>query len=354
MIHIALPDSSRRRLVFYLAMEEYLAKHISDFPLGEYGAREVFFIWQVSPTVIFGRNQVMEAEVNIAYCKENGVQMYRRKSGGGCVYADMGNIMLSYISDSTDVAFTFDKFLQRLALILRRIGLNAERSGRNDILVDGKKVSGNAFFLLPKASIVHGTLLFDSDFEALQKAITPSEAKILSKGVDSVRQHVVNVKEVIEASACGDFKRMADIEVFKKYLISSFVSGSENGNINEIVLKESQIKAIEKIEASYLDPLFLYGKNHSYSIENNAKVEGAGEIRLAFEMLAGKIEACRVYGDFFPLKNGLEERLTAILKGLAYEEEVVRAALKDFPIEEYIMNLSNEAFLEDLLKTSPK
>lgn len=356
MIHIALPDSSQKRLVFYLAMEEYLAKHISDFPLGEYGVREVFFIWQVPPTVIFGRNQVMEAEVNIAYCKENGVQMYRRKSGGGCVYADMGNIMLSYISDSTDVAFTFDKFLQRLALILRKIGLKAERSGRNDILVEGRKVSGNAFFLLPKASIVHGTLLFDSDFDALQKAITPSEAKILSKGVDSVRQHVVNVKEVIESSAFDNMKKTADIEVFKKYLISSFVSGSENGceAFNEIVLQEAQIKAIEEIEASYLDPVFLYGKNHSYSIENKANIEGVGEIRPAFEMLAGKIEACRVYGDFFPLKSGLDERLSAILKGLPYEEEALRAALKDFPIEEYIMNLSNEAFMESLFKNSPK
>ena len=117
MIHVLLPENSRKRLVFYLAMEEYLAHNIHKLPENEKGVREAFFMWQVPPTVIFGRNQVMEAEVNMSYCNRHGVQLYRRKSGGGCVYADMGNIMLSYISDSTDVAFTFDKFLQRLALV---------------------------------------------------------------------------------------------------------------------------------------------------------------------------------------------------------------------------------------------
>lgn len=345
MIHIALPESSQRRLVFYLAMEEYVAKHIHTLLKEEGGVKEAFFIWQVPPTVIFGRNQVMEAEVNMAYCKENGVQLYRRKSGGGCVYADMGNIMLSYISDSTDVAFTFDKFLQRLALVLRRIGLNAERSGRNDILAEGRKVSGNAFFLLPKSSIVHGTLLFDSDFNALQKAITPSEEKIISKGVDSVRQRVGNVKEMLEASSDKRFSKMTDIEVFKKYLINSFCSISGQG-IREIVLDSSQIKEIEEIEAGYLEPDFLFGKNHSYSFEKRGKIEGVGEMVLSLEMTADKIKACHIKGDFFSLKNGFDERLTEILKGMPYEEGSVIKALGEVPVGEYIMNLSNN----DLVK----
>ena len=90
MKYISLPDQHTRRLSFYLAMEEYVARHLSE--------PDCFFMWQVEPSVIFGRNQVMENEVNIDYCRANGIHIYRRKSGGGCVYADMDNVMLSLVT----------------------------------------------------------------------------------------------------------------------------------------------------------------------------------------------------------------------------------------------------------------
>ena len=347
MIHVLLPENSRKRLVFYLAMEEYLAHNIHKLPENEKGVREAFFMWQVPPTVIFGRNQVMEAEVNMSYCNRHGVQLYRRKSGGGCVYADMGNIMLSYISDSTDVAFTFDKFLQRLALVLRRIGLNAERSGRNDVLVDGKKVSGNAFFLLPKASIVHGTLLFDSDFDALQCAITPSDAKIQSKGVESVRQHVTNIKAAIEASGDERFQKMTDIAVFKEYILHALCNdmGNVSGKLDEYILKDEQVKEIEAIEAGYLDPAFLKGKNHSYSIEKKAKLEGVGEVVAALEMEGNTILGCHLSGDYFTIRNGIDDLLGNLLKGKINNREEVSLALKDVALQDYILKLTNDDFL---------
>lgn len=350
MIHIALPDNSQKRLVFYLAMEEYIAQHIQDFPKNEYGLREAFFMWQVPPTVIFGRNQVMEAEVNMPYCSSHGVQLYRRKSGGGCVYADLGNIMLSYIADSTEVAFTFDKFLQRLALVLRGLGLNAERSGRNDVLIDGKKVSGNAFFLLPKASIVHGTLLFNSDFDALQRAITPSDAKIQSKGVESVRQHVTNVKAALEANGDERFMKMTDIELFKDYMLHALCSerADASDKFEEYILNEEELKQIENIEAGYLDPAFLYGKNHSYSIEKKAKLEGVGEIVAALEIDGTQIVGCHLSGDFFTLKNGVDNLLTEALKGKENDRESVGRALENIRLEEYILKLTNKDFLNIL------
>lgn len=350
MIHIALPDSRQRRLVFYLAMEEYVARHISELPVNDNGMKEAFFMWQVPPTVIFGRNQVMEAEVNMPYCKSNGVQLYRRKSGGGCVYADMGNIMLSYISDSTEVAFTFDRFLQRIALLLRNIGLDAERSGRNDVLVDGKKVSGNAFFLLPKASIVHGTLLFDSDFDALQKAITPSDAKIRSKGVESVRQHVINLREAIEADPDGMYRNMADISLFKEYLLNSLCGDlpSGSGRIKEYILDDEQVRQIEEIEAGYLDPDFLNGKNHSYSIERKAKLEEIGEMVISLDMNGDTIGNCHLSGDFFPLKDGADTALTTVLKGRRNVREEVAAALEAISLEHYILKFTNKDFIDIL------
>ena len=147
MKHLILPDNDERRLIFYLSMEEFAAR---------------------------------ESEVNTDYCRANGIHIFRRKSGGGCVYSDWGNIMVSYIVKGEDVTATFNTFLQRLASALRDIGVDATVSGRNDIQIGGRKVSGNAFYKVPGKSIVHGTLLFASDFERMQQAITPSAVKLQS------------------------------------------------------------------------------------------------------------------------------------------------------------------------------
>ena len=151
MIYVELPAMPVRRLPFYLATEEYVAC--------KFDSPEYFFMWQVNPTVIFGRNQLIEAEVNLEYCRSHGIETYRRKSGGGCVFADMSNIMFSYITTDTTVRLTFDKYMRIVAHTLRRLGVNAEASGRNDIMIDGRKVSGNAFYHKPGRSIVHGTML---------------------------------------------------------------------------------------------------------------------------------------------------------------------------------------------------
>jgi len=354
MFQISLPDKEvnsgarifgeqGRRLVFYLAMEEYVASHLDEIPGGgddRGGEKEAFFLWQVPPTVIFGRNQVMEAEVNMQYCKDNGVNLFRRKSGGGCVYSDWGNIMVSYITDRTDVAFTFDRYLQRLTAALCRLGLKAERSGRNDVLVDGKKVSGNAFFLMPGSSVVHGTMLFDSDFEALATAITPSRAKIKSKGVASVRQHVANLKEYIAASDDPAVARLADIQEFKRYLLSFFCKG-------KIVLSEDQVREIEKIEATYLDPVFIEGRNSSFNLEFNGKIEGSGEFKLEMELDKDKISQVHLLGDYFVLDAasdggaaGLDKLLNDRLSGCVNSREAVTAALDGFDLGGYVLNLS--------------
>ena len=132
MKHVILPDIGQQSLSYYLAMEEKVAREIDD---------EAFFVWQSEPTVIIGRNQDLEAEVNLDYCTRHGVDVVRRKSGGGCVYSDKGNIMISYISRRGDVSEIFDRYLSELTACLRSIGLDAARSERNDVLVGGMKVS---------------------------------------------------------------------------------------------------------------------------------------------------------------------------------------------------------------------
>lgn len=231
MKHILFPDNTQKRLVYYLAAEEYVADVLG----------EGFFLWTSRPTVIFGRNQDMEAEVNVKYCQENSIEMYRRKSGGGCVYSDEGNLMLSCVFRNSDVESSFARYLSCLVEALRTLGLPAVSSSHNDVLVGDRKVSGNACFLKGASTIVHGTLIVDMDFGKLQNAITPSEAKLASHGVKSVRQRVSSLRELGVS---------ADIATIKNIIADSFCSGVQ-------MLETEDMKAIQTLELPYLDPEFV-------------------------------------------------------------------------------------------------
>ena len=235
MKHIVLPDDVRRSLSFYLAMEEFVARQVED---------EAFFVWRVDPTVIIGRNQVLENEVNVDYCRLHGVDVVRRKSGGGCVYSDMGNIMISYVSRRGDVSEVFDRYLSALADALCALGVPAEKSGRNDILVEGRKVSGNAFHQLPDRSIVHGTLLYSTDLETLTEAIRPPVEKLQRHGVGSVRQRVMNLSEYV-AEMADPADVLKSPEALEEYLVKYFTDG-------EVVLAEEDVMAIEDEMYSYV------------------------------------------------------------------------------------------------------
>ena len=229
MKNVVLPDIKERNLVFYLAMEEYLAETMED---------EFFFVWRVAPTVIIGRNQDLEAEVNLDYCKSHGIKVYRRKSGGGCVYSDKGNIMLSYISRRGDVSEVFERYLTALEGCLCTLGLMAEKSGRNDVLVEGRKVSGNAFHMLPDRSIVHGTMLYSTDFDALETSIRPPVEKLERHGVASVRQRVTNLSDHLDTS------RIASVEDLEDHIIRYFTDGT-------LYLTHDQVDRIEQMSREY-------------------------------------------------------------------------------------------------------
>lgn len=174
----------------YLQKEQELVKSVAE---------PMLFTWIVSPTVIYGRHQSAEVEVNEAYCREHGIAVVQRKSGGGCVYADEGNLMISFISPSTHSEQVFAQFLAMVAQALQAKGLPAVTTAHNDILVDGRKVSGCACFTAPTGTIVHGTLLYDVNLEAMLAAITPTTAKLAKHGVASVRQRVANLRELTTA-----------------------------------------------------------------------------------------------------------------------------------------------------------
>ncbi|MCQ2345554.1 MAG: lipoate--protein ligase family protein [Paludibacteraceae bacterium] len=235
MLRVIVPDN--KRLVWYLAAEEYLAQTVKE---------DTLFMWIVDPTVIFGRHQVIENEVNLEFCRTHGVQFYRRKSGGGCVYADRGNLMTSFITPDTHSEEVFQRYLDTMSAALREIGFPAVKSEHNDILVGEHKVSGNACYALPTGTIVHGTMLYDVDFDALQQAITPSREKLQKHGVESVRQRVINLKTM---EACRGINSTEELE---ERLMELSCQSSRN-------LTDDEMDAINNIEATYLEPKFIYG-----------------------------------------------------------------------------------------------
>lgn len=237
MTYIELPGNEPHLLSFYLAMEEYVAR---DLKLNE----DAFFMWQVEPTVIFGRNQIIENEVNLDYCRSHGIHFFRRKSGGGCVYADWSNVMLSYITAEDDVQQTFQKYLQMISETLESFGLQGVHpSGNNDIMIGDRKVSGNAIYHLPGKIIAHGTLLYDTDMANMLQAITPSKEKLEKHGVESVRQRICLLKDYTSLSFAEIRKRI------REHLCQS-----------THLLDNKDVENIKEIEQEYLKPQFIYGK----------------------------------------------------------------------------------------------
>ena len=233
MKYIALPTNENRQLSFYLAMEEYVARHMQE--------PDCFFMWQVAPTVIFGRNQVVENEVNLEYCREHDIRVVRRKSGGGCVYADMDNLMLSMVTDGDNVGFTFNRFVTMIQLALHKIGVTATSTAHNDIMIGDRKVCGTAFYQLPGRSIVHSTMLYDTNMEHMLNAITPSAEKLEKKGIQSVRQRITLLKDHTPLS----------LDEIKQKIRDTLCDG-------ELVLTEEQVAGIEEIEQTYLKQDFIH------------------------------------------------------------------------------------------------
>ena len=325
MIYVSLPSDEIRQLSFYLALEEYVARQLAP--------ADYFFMWQVKPSVIFGRNQLIENEVNLDYCRSHNIQMFRRKSGGGCVYADMNNVMMSYITADDQVGFTFNRYISMVVLMLQKLGIDASGSRRNDVMIGTKKVSGTAFYK-PVArtehhsgrSIVHGTMLYDTDMLNMVGSITPSSAKLLSKGVASVRQRVALLKDYTTLT----------LDEFKDHVRKTLCDG-------ELMLTDDDIQQVQKIEKEYLSDDFIYGKNPQYPIVKKRRIEGVGEFEARIALKNGVIQRVNLMGDYF-LVGDLDHGLLDILKGVPLTRSALWSRLPD-RIDDIIMNLMTEDFV---------
>lgn len=322
---VELPlNTERRRAAFYLAAEEYVACALPE---------DVYlFTWQLSPTVVFGRNQVLHRELDVDFCLREGIDMIRRKSGGGCIYADRGNIMLSLITGGGPVEPLFREYARCVADGLQQLGVPVEVSGRNDIVLKGGgKVCGNAFYHQTRRNIVHGTMLYDTDHRRMAGALTPDRSKLKSAGVASVKSRVAVLKDVLGRMGVDELRHR-----LRKMLCD-----------RSVVLAEADVAKIEAMEQEYYEPEYFYGRIFSESEMCSGRIEQCGRIEVRFSVKGSVIEDVRLTGDFFEQEDAHTAFLRAFVGRMPTWESLRKAVSEHHP-ERSIRHLSEEGLLEIL------
>ena len=329
MKYILLPKPDTiHQLPFYFAVEEYVARHYTD--------DDYFMGWRVNPTVMLGRNQLIDNEVNTDYCKEHKIDIFRRKSGGGCIYADKGCIQFSYISRAVNANEAFAAYMQRMADLLKGLKIDAQLSGRNDILINETKVSGCAFYQLSNRSVLHNSLLFDTQLDHLSNALTPAKEKLQSKGVESVRQRVTNVATYTQL----------DILSFMDY-VRLEMCGAE-----VLELTEDDMKGVAEIEKELASDDFVYGKNPKYSLVRKHHFEGVGTLEAHIELKNNIIGSINMVGDYF-LLGDIDHDFLSLLKGCAFTRKAVEEILQSIDLSTIIRGLKLRQFLRLLFGREP-
>lgn len=314
---------------YNFALEEYL---MTEAPLDSY-----IFFYIHKPSIIVGKHQNTIEEINEEFVKENNIIVARRLSGGGAVYHDLGNLNFSFVQKASkkDVN-NFEKFTKPIIGALKELGIKAELSGRNDILVDGKKISGNAQYYTRGRILSHGTLLFDSDMSKLSKALKVKNIKIKSKGIKSVRSRITNIKDYL--------KKDMSIFEFKKHILDYI---SNNDNVDEYVLNKKELEIIrKKAENKFSTWDWNWGKSPEYEIQKVDKFP-CGIIDIRLNIKDGKIKDCKIYGDFFTKRN--IEDLEEFLCNKIYEKNSLKEKLKGIDLSDYFNGLDTEEFLKFLI-----
>ncbi|MEK4487055.1 lipoate--protein ligase [Psychrobacillus sp. FSL H8-0484] len=312
-----------------LAIEEY-ALNTMDV---EKDSFLLFYINQ--PSIIIGRNQNTVEEINTDFVEKNGIIPVRRLSGGGAVYHDLGNLNFSFLTkDDGDSFRNFKKFTQPVVDALGKMGVNAELSGRNDILAEGKKISGNAQFSTRGRMFSHGTLMFNTEIDAVVSALKVSKEKIESKGIKSIRSRVANVAELL--------KEPMTIEQFRSEILSSIFGGAEN--IQYWELTEEDWENIHKLsEQRYQQWDWNYGKSPKFNMKHTHRFPSGGvDVRL--EVNKGIMEEVKIFGDFFGV--GEMEEVERLLTGKPYSKQAIEEALESVDVPKYFGGITKEELVQ--------
>ena len=313
---------------FNLAMEEYFLKNCNE---------DIFLLWRNENAIIVGKNQNTLSEINYDYVKNNNIKVVRRQSGGGAVFHDLGNINFTFISCNDNSFSDFKRFTMPIIDALKELGIEAEFSGRNDLLINNQKFSGNAQYNYKNKVMHHGTLLFSSEINDLSNALKVKPSKFEGKGVKSVKSRVTNISSHLK-------KEMSVLE-FKDYLMNFINKRDENSHFYE--LSDEDIKNINKlVEEKYSTWEWNFGNSPKYSLNNELKYPG-GHVEFNLDVKDGTIKNIKFFGDFFGKEDVsfIEDKL----KNIKHSEDSIKDALKDVNIDNYFLNCNIDILVDGIM-----
>lgn len=320
-------ETGSRDPFYNLAFEEYV---LANRPEGDY-----LILWQNDNTVVIGQNQNTEEEIDRAFVEAHGIRVVRRTTGGGAVYHDLGNLNYSFITDAGETEkLTMERFTNPVVSALRGLGLQTEASGRNDILVEGKKVSGTAQRLLNGRILHHGTLLFDTDPDKVAGALRADPEKFRSKSAKSVRSRVGNIRDFLREDM--------DLPAFWIYLKTTlagegFVTGA---------LTSEELEAVDALKRSRYDTWeWNFGRSPAYDKMNKRRWDG-GSLEVRVSVKEGEITRVVFRGDF--LSRCSLDPLEEALEGVRFRREDVAGVLGRYPLRDYFGDITGEEILDTM------
>lgn len=300
---------------YNMAFDEYC---LENLPIDE----PVFFLWQNRPAVIVGYNQEVNTEVNLGYLKEHGIDLVRRVTGGGAVYHDFGNLNYTIVGRSEDLERDYPEYASLMMKALQTLGVPATLSGRNDILVGERKVSGFAKRVCKNRLMVHGTLMYKVDLEVLTKALCPPATKLQSKGIASVRSRVANL--------CEYLPEITDIQMFSQRLEEILSCQYTDA---EYPLSHEDLANIQKLkEEKFARWEWNYGHSPKATLTHSVRL-ACGTVEVYITLAENRIASCRFGGDF--LGNLPASDIEKALQGVAYEPDAIRECLSHIKISHY-------------------
>ena len=314
---------------YNMAFDEYCLESLS---INE----PVFYLWQNRPAVIVGFNQEVNTEVNLDYLKENGIDLVRRVTGGGAVFHDLGNLNYTIVGRSEDLERDYPEYASIMAKALQSLGVPATLSGRNDILVEGRKVSGFAKRVCKNRLMVHGTLMYNVDVDVLTKVLNPSNTKLQSKGIASVRSRVANL--------CEYLPNIPDIQTFSKQLEEIL---SHQYQDTEYQLSEEDLANIQLLtDKKFATWEWNYGRSPKATLTHSARL-ACGTVEIHLTLTENRISSCRFGGDF--LGNLPATDLESALIEVIYDTENIEKRLSSFTISDYFDGVTVEELVKLIL-----
>lgn len=319
MLHYIETGSTRAD--FNLAFEEFVLENRRQ---GDW-----LMLWQNENAVIIGLNQNAAEEIDEGFVRQNGIEVVRRMTGGGAVYHDLGNLNYSFFTDAGDAEeLSMEALARPVCRALLALGVRAELTGRNDICIAGKKVSGTAQRLSRGRVLHHGTLLFDTDASMLAGALRPSPEKFSSKAAKSVRSRVGNIRSFLP--------RDMELAEFWQALLSEL---SRDGLVRESLTERElgQVRRLAREKYGSWD--WNRGRSPDFGFRARGRFPG-GTVEIRLKLCAGRIEDAAFLGDYLSLREG--EGLCSALRGIRFEPEELLGALRGLPLREYLGGITAE------------